>query len=334
MEDSLPIEIDAIRSGDFKPECFPRGRKVRADLLVGDAIRLPVLLARGYRPGKTLVATAGVHGDEYEGVRAILEVFDELDTSEMSGDLLAVPVSNPPAFWNGTRTSPLDSGNLARVFPGDPQGSATPMIAHALAHNVIAHADLFVDLHSAGVRLDMPTLVGYDANDPRSCEAALAFGCEVLWGHPAVGPGRTISFALDQKIPWLYSEARGGGRIDPGDLAIFKRGLANLLRVLSIVPGALSVEPVRIHLFGDGNVDEGLCASRDGFFMSSVGVLDAVHAGDPIGCIVDIHGRIIESFSAPETGVIAMVRAFPVVRSGDPLFLITEVKKAEYVGAT
>lgn len=86
---------------------------------------------------------------------------------------------------------------------------------------------------------------------------------------------------------------------------------------------------MRVRLFGDGNLDESLCASQDGFFVPAVSVLNSVQAGDPVGRILDVHGRVIESFSAPTAGVIAMIRASPVVQPGDPLFLITGVK--EYV---
>ena len=75
-----------------------------------------MLVVRGRLPGPTLVVSANVHGDEYEGVRAIFETFNSLDPGAMSGDLLAVPVVNVPAFWAGTRTSPLDDANLARIF--------------------------------------------------------------------------------------------------------------------------------------------------------------------------------------------------------------------------
>ena len=61
---------------------------------------------------------AGVHGDEYEGVRTILDTYQSLNPDDMCGDFLAVAVANPPAFWNGTRLSPLDRANLARAFPG------------------------------------------------------------------------------------------------------------------------------------------------------------------------------------------------------------------------
>jgi hypothetical protein len=40
----------------------------RAD---GSPVELPVLVVRGAAAGKTLLATAGVHGDEFEGMAAI-----------------------------------------------------------------------------------------------------------------------------------------------------------------------------------------------------------------------------------------------------------------------
>jgi predicted deacylase len=61
------------------------------------------VLFRGAREGNVLVGMAGVHGDEYEGPRAILDVCSTLDPEAMSGDLIAVPVAKPPAFWAGTR---------------------------------------------------------------------------------------------------------------------------------------------------------------------------------------------------------------------------------------
>jgi len=229
-----------VNPRDFDATEFERGRKHALDLDLDPLVKglsLPVLLVRGRQSGKTLVVTAGVHGDEYEGVRAIMDTYSNLDPEEMSGNVLAVPAANPPAFWSGTRTSPLDEGNLARVFPGNLQSGPTAAIAHILSSSIISCADFFLDLHSAGAKLLMPTLVGYDATDPRSRAAALAFGAPVLWAHPDVAPGRSISFARSRGIPWLYTEARGAGRIHPEDLRCFNRGIRNLLHHLSILPG-------------------------------------------------------------------------------------------------
>ncbi len=315
-----------IGPSKFEITRFERGRKFAFELEVvaGEArIAIPVLLVRGAREGKTLVAMAGVHGDEFEGVRTLLEIHSELDAGEMSGDLAAVPVANPPAFWNGTRTSPLDGGNLARAFPGRQGSGPTEAIADCLAHSLIAQADFFVDLHSAGVRLRMPSLAGYDATDERSRAAALEFGAPVVWAHPRVSPGRTIAFAAGLGIPWLYTEARGGGGIDAGDVRLFKRGMNNLMRHLGILAGVPEIVPVEHHLYGDGDLDAGLEATKRGFWLPGVRLLERVAAGQELGRIVGLNGETVEVVRAPVAGVVVLVREFPVVHPGDRLFLVT-----------
>src|SRR5487761_1568266 len=112
-----------VESGKFKTNSLARGAKHRLSLEIDDVTWLPLLVVKGRSGGKTLVVTANIHGDEYEGVRAIFELFDALDPNAMSGDLVAVPVANPPAFWQGTRMSPVDGLNMARIFPGNAAGT-------------------------------------------------------------------------------------------------------------------------------------------------------------------------------------------------------------------
>ena len=313
----------------FHPDDFARSEKHRLRLAVDDHVALPVLLARGVHQGPTLVVSANVHGDEYEGVRAIYELFDELDPAQMKGDLLAVPVVNPPAFWSGTRTSPVDGLNLARVFPGDPAGTISQRIAHVFAHSIIAHASFYLDLHSGGVRFRMPSMVGYAAADPRGRAAAEIFGARVIWGHPTLHPGRTVSFAASRHIPWLYTEARGAGRIHPEDLAMMKHGIRHMLQHLGIISGAPPPARIEHRLYGDGNTDHGLSATQAGFLMTHVQILDDVEAGQCLGTLVDLEGLALEKYHAPVAGVVGLVREFPVVAAGDPLFLI-----AQYEGVT
>lgn len=315
-----------VQAKEFDPSRYVRGRKHSLTLDLGPSAsgaELSVLLARGAKEGKTLVVTAGVHGDEFEGMRAILEIWTELDPLKMSGDLLAVTVANPLAFWKGTRTTPSDGGNLARAFPGVEQGSATEVIAFHLANSIIARGDFYLDLHSAGVKLLMPSMVGYDASDPRSHEAALAFGASVIWGHPRISPGRTISFAAERGIPWLYTEAAGAGRIDAADLAMFKRGIRNLFHHLTIEPGEIETQEPSHSLYGDGDVDASITAKLPGFLVPSVQLLDTVSAGQELGRTLDLHGQTVEVFESPRDGVVGMIHVFPVVQPADSIFLIT-----------
>src|SRR5712672_1228458 len=94
---SLPVDqrsISTFSATDLKP-----GAKARLLLHVFDdlsgPVTLPTLAARGTDPGKTLLAVAGVHGDEYEGMEAIRQVFAELEPDSMRGAFIGIPVANP-----------------------------------------------------------------------------------------------------------------------------------------------------------------------------------------------------------------------------------------------
>jgi uncharacterized protein len=315
-------------SAGFDPGEFPPGSKQALELPLAGAASawsLPILLVRGSTPGKRLVATAGVHGDEFEGVRAIFDLYHELDPAEMAGDFLAVPVAHPPAFWNKSRTSPVDGGNLAREFPGSLEKSCTSAIAWSLGRSIIAHANFYLDLHSAGIHLNMPRLVGYDARDARSRDAAFAFGSRILWAHGDSGIGRTVSFAADRGIPYLYTEAQGAGRIDPDDLRFYKQGVVNMLRHLEILPGAPVTVAVELHLEGEGDIDYGIQSSALGFLIPRVSLLQNVNAGEELGILCNLRGETVERYHAPADGIIVLIRAVPVVEPGDMLFHITGV---------
>lgn len=315
-----------MQTSSFHPSDYNRGQKHGLELDVGHSgIQLPVLLVRGAAEGATLVVTAGIHGDEYEGVRAIFDVVETLDPAAMRGDLITVPVANPPAFWAGTRRSPLDGLNLARIFPGAPDRGPSEAIAHTLARQVIALADFYLDLHSAGVAFLMPTMVGYNASDSRGRAAAECFGAPVTWSHPTIAPGRTISFAHERGIPWLYTEARGAGRIHPDDLDVFRNGVTNLMRHLRVLSGEpASPNTIETRLHGDGDIEAGLLCQREGFFVPRVELLQTVTESQELGRTVNLHGETVETYRATSDGVIALVRQFPVVRPGDPMFVITQ----------
>lgn len=313
-----------LEPGQFRTGDLARASKHRLSLVIDDGTWLPVLVVRGRSSGKTLVVTANIHGDEYEGVRAIFEVFDALDPEAMSGDLIAIPVANPPAFWRGTRMSPADGLNMARIFPGNAAGSLSEKIASALAHSIISKADFYLDLHSGGIASRMPSMAGYCFADIRGRAAAMVFGSRVIWGHDEILPGRTISYAQSIGVPWLYTEARGAGRIHPEDLKMMVQGMRNLLAHLGVLPDPIPASPIHWKLRGDGNTDGGISASQDGFLIVKVELLQQVEQGELLGLLVNLWGETLEDYRSPGRGVIGFIHELPVVKQGDSLFLIAD----------
>ncbi len=297
----------------------------RAD---GSAWRLPLLYVTGVTSGPILVVTAAVHGNEYEGVEAIPRIFEQVQPDLLHGTLVMIAACNMPAYEAGIRNSSIDGLNLARVFPGDAEGTITQRIAYWMAHKLIKPADFFIDLHSGGVESNIPTLIGYlhsdDALGKKSQAAAKAFGAPVLWGHPPpVPPGRSISAATEFGVPWLYTETPGGGRATPDDVACYIEGVFNVMKHLGMVPGEPQPRPMIHHLVGDGNLDVVISSPAAGFFQPDVALLDEVGVGQRLGTVQDFFGQVTAEVTADRDGVVIFLRRLPRVNVGDRLVQVT-----------
>jgi predicted deacylase len=307
------------------------GSKLQTTLAVAggadaDVLDLPLLIANGAMDGPRVAILGGVHGDEYEGIVSTSRIWHDLDPSDLHGTVLMVPVSNPPAFQAGTRTSPIDGLNLARTFPGKLDGTATQRIAHVIAESVIRPSDFLIDLHSAGQHYAMPLLAGAyagrDALGARCEAAALAFGAPVYWAHPDIAPGRSLSVALDAGVPSMYAECGGGGRVRPADLRVYKLGVRRVLAHLGMLPPEPDAPPAELRLRSTGDVDTWLAVSTTGILVERVALLAPVHAGQTLGEVVDERGTVLETLTAAHDGVVVMARRTARVRPGDGGYMI------------
>lgn len=330
--DALSLPID-----DLDLANFVEGTKQHLSLTVASDIDgpllLPAMLVRGVSPGPTLLAIAGVHGNEYEGMEAIRTLFATLDPAVMRGTFFAIPVANPLAYAARTRATPAtyDGFNLARVFPGSATGTLTPRLAHHLLALVERHLgpdDLFIDFHSGSEDVAFATLVGFrDIFSParqRSEEAARHFGMPLLWRIPdSAGPFNAET--ARRGIPTIGTETTGRAGFDPAGYQAFVTGLQNTLAFLGISADQF---PVRIANPARGTVD--VVARAGGFFRAAVVLHDEVRAGAVLGTIIDIGGTILEEITVPASGVIWACRATPAVRPGEMIAMIALAPTDEY----
>ena len=120
-------------------------------------VAIPIMIVNGAKEGAKLALTAGVHGCEYSGIEAVIRIFNLFDPKELRGAIIAVPAVNTLAFQSRTPyVCPVDGVNLNRVFPGDPDGSISYKIAHALFQNVVKKADFLIDLHGPDLPEELP----------------------------------------------------------------------------------------------------------------------------------------------------------------------------------
>ena len=132
---------------EFNPVALPPGSKSILDFQIaegpdGGTWGVSVLFVRGVQPGPVLLVNGGTHGDEYEGPAAVQELFQELSPAEIQGTWLGVPVLNEPAMSISERCGKFDHQDLARTFPGKPDGTVTEQIAFRFGHYLLKTCEL------------------------------------------------------------------------------------------------------------------------------------------------------------------------------------------------
>lgn len=288
---------------------------------------LRVFTMTGARAGPVLALIGAVHGDELEGPLTLSALMRDLDPAHLSGQLILCPAANAEALAASTRCSPSDRRNLARCFPGDPDGSPTEVLAHLIARHVIRPANALVDLHSGGTSVDCPVFAGFgDAPATRDVNLAMAraFGAPVIWRHPApLAEGRTLSEAEANGIPAIYVEA-GGGTFPHADvLASYAAGVRCVLAEFGMIDTAPEMaETTPLYLTGNGDLDVAIAAPVSGLCTCRVRVLEKISKGQVCFDISDLDGQILRSITAQTDGIALFLRRSRWVSEGDLLMAI------------
>ena len=138
------------------------------------SIVIPITVAKN-GIGPTILFTGANHGDEYEGPVALFDLANQIKVDNISGRVIIIPGMNYPAFQAGKRVSPIDGGNMNRVFPGNPQGTFTEKIADYFNRTLLPMADFVVDFHSGGKTLDfLPFCCAHILNDKKQQSRCIA----------------------------------------------------------------------------------------------------------------------------------------------------------------
>jgi predicted deacylase len=252
-------------------------------------IPIPIAVIRGGE-GPTVLLTAGNHGDEYEGQIALLKLVRELDPARLRGRVIVLPRMNLPAAAAGRRTSPIDGGNLNRVFPGDPDGTVTEQIASYVASVLVPMAQASIDIHSGGSSLDyLPCAYARLPADPglrkRQRAALEAFGAPraILVENPLTNNSMSAT-ALAAGHVHFSTEIGGGGTTPPSSQAIADDGVRRFLAHLGVVDDAPPVAaPTR--MMRVAGAEHYVYAPVRGLFEPAFELGDAVVRGQPAGRI-------------------------------------------------
>jgi N-alpha-acetyl-L-2,4-diaminobutyrate deacetylase len=281
--------------------------------------------------GPTGLLTGANHGDEYEGPLALQHLSHTLKPEDIKGRVIIVPAFNYPAFRAAKRTSPIDGGNMNRLFPGKPEGTTTEKVADYFERTLIPQADVVLDIHSGGKTLNfVPFAAAHILEDKAqqdACVAAMeAFNAPysiMLEEIDSVGMYDTA--VEDQGKVFVSTELGGGGSATARTSAIARKGVRNLLIHAGILQAELEHTPSKMLDMSDEN--SYLFSANEGLVDYNKDLEDTVEIGDVIARIwpLDRTGEAPVEYVAQTSGMLAG-RHFPgLIQAGDFLGLIAKV---------
>lgn len=245
-------------------------------------LNTPVFVARGVAPGPTLCITAGMHGDELNGVEVARRAFSRLDPGRLRGTLIALPAINAEGVRTGNRYL-SDRRDLNRAFPGREGGSVASLIAHAV-FEVVRRCDALVDLHTASnKRINLPQIRA-DISDPGIRELAVHFGLGIVIAGK--GPdGSLRREAAKAGIPAIIYEAGEPYRFQEDEVGRGVEGVENVLAYLEMTDRAdVEIPDTRVY---ERTRWIRVATDQGGFFFPSAGLGDVVEPGQRLGRVVD-----------------------------------------------
>ena len=268
--------------------------------------RLPAAVLHGTRPGKTMLITAGVHGGEYVGIQAAIELSQKLKIQKVAGTIIIIKVINVPAFERRNGSMGLTDGkNLNREFPGNPEGTEMERLAWAVSHELQPVADYYIDLHSGDDYEQLTSYVYYAGMaDEKTVSQSRRMAEQVdvpYMVRSNVASGGAYNYAASQGIPSILIERGGMGAWTSEEVRSTRRDVRNILCHLGIYQGKKDYRTYYPLDVTDICYQD---ASRDGLWYPFKKPGDMIREGEILGEVRDYEGGLLELSVAEYDGVI------------------------------
>lgn len=297
-------------------ESLPTGRISRLVVNLshdglGRTLGVPVLVARGAKPGLTMGVTAALHGNEVNGIPVIHELFNKLDPKELRGTLVAVVVTNTPGFLLNQRAF-IDGQDLNHIFPGRADGTESQVYTWRLIDRIVSRVDRLVDLHTASFGRINSLYVRADLSDEYTARMAYLLRPQIVLHNPP-SDFTMRGHVMELGKPAITVEIGDPQRFQPEFIRSTVRGIRRILADAGMVakrpfkPGAAPV----------------ICESSRWIYTEHGGLLsvtpkltEEIAEGELVAHVTDVFGEHIADYRAPHAGVVIGKSTNPVAQTG------------------
>ena len=283
-------------------------------------LKIPIIVERSKYSGPTILLSAGLHGDEINGVEIVRQIITKNINKPKTGTIICIPVINVFGFVNQAREFP-DKRDLNRVFPGSKKGSLASRFAFYLLKEIMPHIDYAIDFHAGGAsRFNAPQIRIVPKNSELKKLADIFQAPFGLYSKNIAGSFRNSCNKLGVKM--LLFE--GGKSVNINE-EVTQEGIEGTKRVLDhlgmLNPKKEVTYPEKPTIYITKS--NWIRAKYSGMFHGYTSIGNYVVKGQLLATISDPYGKIEFTVKAPNSGYIINVNDAPIVYQGDAIYHIS-----------
>ena len=283
-------------------------------------LKIPIIVERSKYSGPTILLSAGLHGDEINGIEIVRQIITNNINKPKTGTIICIPVINVFGFVNQTREFP-DKRDLNLVFPGSKKGSLASRFAYYLLKEIMPHIDYAIDFHAGGAsRFNAPQIRIVPKNAELKKLADIFQAPFGLYSKNIAGSFRNSCDKLGVKM--LLFE--GGKSVNINE-EVTQEGIEGTKRVLDhlgmLNPKKEVTYPEKPTIYITKS--NWIRAKYSGMFHGYTSIGNYVVKGQLLATISDPYGKIEFTVKAPNSGYIINVNDAPIVYQGDAIYHIS-----------
>ncbi|WP_299435309.1 succinylglutamate desuccinylase/aspartoacylase family protein [uncultured Aquimarina sp.] len=291
-----------------------------ANLYTSTKVEIPIIIERSKKSGPTILITAGIHGDEINGVEVVRQIIAKKINKPAKGTVICIPVLNVFGFLSMNRFFP-DGRDLNRVFPGTKNGSLASRFAYQFVNEILPVADFCLDFHTGGASRFNAPHIRVDPKNEKLVALAKVFDTSfILLSKNLDGSYR--SACAKKEVDILLFE---GGKSQNSNRDIAVEGVLGTMRILKhlemlkpefVIPSKAESSIVIKKSFW-------IRAKYSGLLHIKIPIGKHVDKGEILATITDPYGKMRHVVKATNPGYIINVNESPIVYKGDAIFRIT-----------
>ncbi|SEA82872.1 hypothetical protein SAMN05443667_109150 [Flavobacterium gillisiae] len=287
-------------------------------------LKIPIIVRRSKIDGPVVLFSAGIHGDEINGVEIVRQLITKKINRPKKGTIICIPIINMFGFLNKSRKFP-DGRDLNRVFPGSKSGSLASRFAYHMLTEIMPLVDYAVDFHAGGASRFNAPQIRLAPNNPELKTLADVFNAPfTLYSKNIAGSFRNSSHKLN--VQMLLFEGGKSLDIDESVSDAGVQGVKRILRHLDMLDPKISVEePESETIYIEKSA--WIRAQCSGMLHDNGCIGRYVQKGTLLAIITDPFGEFERKVNAPNDGYIINANLSPIVYQGDAVYHISKTLK-------